>query len=38
MEDETVNAVEQEGRWFAVAGDVDDFSFYETPAKSSSER
>ena len=38
MEDETVNPVEQEGRWFAVAGDVDDFIFYETLAKSSSER
>lgn len=38
MEDETANTVEQEGRWFAVAGDVDDFIFYEAGTKSSSER
>lgn len=38
MEDETVNAAEQDGRWFAVAGDVDDFIFYEAGTKSSSER
>ena len=38
MEEETVNTAEQDGRWFAVAGDVDDFIFYEAPAKSSSER
>lgn len=38
MEEETVNTVEQEGRWFAVAGDVDDFIFYEAGTKSSSER
>lgn len=38
MEEETVNTAEQDGRWFAVAGDVDDFIFYEASVKSSSER
>ena len=38
MEEEAVTPAEQDGRWFAVAGDVDDFIFFEAPAKSSSER